>query len=273
MVVLASTYTVLGIVLFVRQDALGFQPDPEVTPIADALPEGHEIEIMTEDGLALRSWFVAAHGDEPGPAVLVLHGNASNRSHAAPFARHLARAGYAVLVPDYRGYGGNAGQPSEHGLLADARAALNWLRTNGEIDPARIAYFGESLGTAVAVALAVEQPPAALVLRSPFTSIPDVAWDRYPIYPYRLLVRNRFDTLSRISRVDAPVLVAVGARDDLVPPEQSRLVFDRAGRPERYLELDGADHYSPELSTGGRFIEPVLDFLSSHLGNRAGAPA
>lgn len=261
-----TTYLGLGVVLFLYQDNLVFQPDHAVIPIAEAFPGGSEVQVVTDDGLELRSWYITTHHNVGrSPAVLLLHGNATNRSHAAPLALQLSSEGFHVLVLEYRGFGGNPGTPSEAGLTEDARAGLRWLRSREEVDPDRIAYLGESLGTAVAVALAVEQPPAALVLRSPFTSIPDVAWNRFPICPYSLLVRNRFDTAARIGEVNAPLLVLAASQDDLVPPSQSQLVYEHAGRPERYVEIEGIDHYSPELSTGRRFLDPVLEFLTYHL--------
>jgi fermentation-respiration switch protein FrsA (DUF1100 family) len=103
--------------------------------------------------------------------VLVFNGNGGNRAHRAPLAAALSRSGLAVLLFDYRGYGGNPGAPTEPGLLADARAARAYLASRPGVDPGRLVYLGESLGAAVAVALAVEVPPLALVLRSPFTSL------------------------------------------------------------------------------------------------------
>ena len=142
--------------------------------------------------------------------------------------------GLSVLLFDYRGYGGNPGRPSEDGLAADARAAQAWLAAQPDVDPDRIAYFGESLGAAVAVGLAVQRPPAALVLRSPFTSLADVGAVHYPWLPVRRLLLDRYPSIERIASVHAPVLVIAGDRDDIVPAALSKRLYDAAAEPKRY---------------------------------------
>src|SRR5205807_5382312 len=134
----------------------------------------------------------------------------------------LADAGCQVLLFDYRGYGRNPGSPSEAGLLADARAARAYLRTRSDVDERRLVYFGESLGAAVAVALAVEEPPGALVLRSPFRSLAEVGRLHYPYLPVDLMLADRYPTADRIARVQAPLLVIAAERDEIIPVEQSR---------------------------------------------------
>src|SRR3990170_2495575 len=139
----------------------------------------------TDDGLRLGAWFVpAADGaSEPGPAVLVCNGNAGYRAHRLPLAQALAERGYHVLLFDYRGYAGNPGSPTEDGLRADARAAARALADRPEVDPDRVAYFGESLGASVCGGLATEVPPAALILRSPFPSVVAMGRHHYPYLP------------------------------------------------------------------------------------------
>ncbi len=151
----------------------------------------------------------------------------------AALAVALNRMGLSVLLFDYRGYGGNPGRPSEEGLAADARAAQAWLAAQPEVDPDRIAYFGESLGAAVAVGLAVQRPPAALVLRSPFTSLADVGAVHYPWLPVRRLLLDRYPSIERIASVHAPLLVIAGDRDDIVPLSLSRRLYDAAAEPKR----------------------------------------
>jgi fermentation-respiration switch protein FrsA (DUF1100 family) len=161
---------VLGLI-WSQQRRLIYFPWPGRLPAASSVLTGsQEIVVETEDGIHLGGWFLPAQGDSPAPAVLVCNGNGGNRALRAPLATALSRAGLSVLLFDYRGYGGNPGRPSEDGLAADARAAQAWLAARPEVDPGRIAYYGESLGAAVALRLAVERPPAALILRSPFTS-------------------------------------------------------------------------------------------------------
>jgi fermentation-respiration switch protein FrsA (DUF1100 family) len=194
--------------------------------------------------------------------VLVCNGNAGNRWMRADLAAALNRAGLSVLLFDYRGYGGNPGRPSEGGLAADARAAQAWLAAQPDVDPDRIAYFGESLGAAVAIGLAVQHPPAAVVLRSPFTSLGDVGAMHYPWLPVRRLLLDRYPSIDRIASVHAPVLVIAGERDDIVPESLSRRLYDAAAEPKRYLVVPGAGHNDPELVGGRQMLDEIGQFLS-----------
>jgi fermentation-respiration switch protein FrsA (DUF1100 family) len=166
-----------------------------------------------------------------------------------------------VLLFDYRGYGGNPGNPTEQGLAADARAARNYLASRQDVDTGRLVYYGESLGAAVAVALAVEQPPTALVLRSPFTSLDDMGRLHYPFLPVPLLLQDHFDSLSQIGRLRCPVLVIAGERDRAVPPEQSRRLYEAAQGVKRFVLIQDADHNDFNLLAGHQLIDEVERFL------------
>jgi hypothetical protein len=193
---------------------------------------------------------------------LVFNGNGGNRSLRAPLAAALARMGLAVLLFDYRGYGGNPGHPTEAGLAADARAALDYLSGRPEVDPARVVYFGESLGAAVALRLATERPPAALVLRSPFSSLAEVGQLHYPLVPVSLLLRDRYDSAALAGRLAAPLLVVAGDRDRIVPAGHSRRLFAAAPQPKRLVVLEGADHNDHDLLAGPRLLAELRRFLA-----------
>lgn len=230
-------------------------------PAAVGLPKATEVSFQTADGLTLRAWFVPA--DRPGRVtVLFLSGNGGNRAMRAPFAAAMAARGIATLLLDYRGYGGNPGRPSESGLADDARAARAYLAQRADVDPARIVYFGESLGTGVAVRLATEQPPLALLLRSPYTSLVDIGRRHYPYLPVSLLLTDRFESLDRIGRVSCPVLVIAGTRDGIVPADQSERLFEGVNSASKKLMMiDGADHNDYELLAGPALIDAVVAFV------------
>ena len=219
------------------------------------------VTFETADGLRLSGWFFAASGPSSRVTVLVFNGNAGNRAHRAPLAAALQRHGFQVLLVDYRGYGGNPGTPSSNGLAADARAAQAYLARRSDVDLSRLAYFGESLGTAVAVDLAVEHPPAALVLRSPFTSLSDVGQYHYPFLPVRLLLRDRFSAIDQIRRIRVPLLVIAGGHDRIVPLENSRRLYEAAIAPKTLLVLPEADHNDYELLAGDEMVEAIVRFL------------
>jgi fermentation-respiration switch protein FrsA (DUF1100 family) len=264
----------LIVLLFLAQRRLIYLPMGGAAPPAPTvLPGAEDVKLRTDDGLELGAWFVPARPDtgaDVSGTVIVFPGNAGNRTFRAPLAAALSQAGFAVLLLDYRGYGGNPGSPSEEGLLRDARAAWAYLQGRPGIDGGRIAFFGESLGCAVAIALALEHPPQALVLRSPFSSLAEMGRVHYPFLPVRLLLRDRFPNEERISRVRAPLLVVAGEVDSIVPSGQSRQVFQAASSgSKRYVEISGADHNDAALLDGERLIAEVVAFLRT--AARAGA--
>ena len=139
------------------------------------------------------------------------------------------------------------------------RAARTWLLEEAGVAADRLLYFGESLGCGVVTALAVEHPPAGLVLRSPFPDLAAVGAEHYPFLPVRTLLRDRFPLADQLARVDVPTTVVYGSRDSVVPPEQSRAVAEAAGGPTRVVELAGADHNHPALLDGPEVIRAVVE--------------
>ena len=240
---------------------------PPVGPITTLWPRADEVILETEDGLRLRSWFLPPEVGAGATAVLVFNGNAGTREDRLPLGVALARRGLAVLLFDYRGYGGNPGTPTEAGLILDARAARRGLASCPGVAADRIVYFGESLGSGVAVALAAEHPPAALVLRSPFTSLVDAARVHYPLLPVRLLLRDRFPSDRRIGRIRSPLLVIAGDRDSVIPHTQSRRLFEMAPQDaKQFVSIARADHNDPRLTQGEAMVDDVVKFLSEQAG-------
>ncbi len=221
-----------------------------------AAPAGGEaVTLHTDDGLDLAGWFVAAPAPR-GTTVLVLPGNGGSRADRVPLARALGAAGFDVLLPDYRGYGGNPGSPTEEGLAADARAAHRHLVDERGVPPARLLLFGESLGAAVAARLARERPVGGVLLRSPFVSLADVGAVHYPFLPVRLLLRDRFPVREHVAAITVPVAVVAGDADEVVPREQSRAVAAAAGAA--YVEVPGARHNDPELGHGPLVVDALV---------------
>jgi fermentation-respiration switch protein FrsA (DUF1100 family) len=249
------------LVLWVGQRHLIYLPFGSVPPPAEAgLPDAEGVSFPTDDGLTLNAWFVRAAGAVPPPTVIVFSGNAGNRALRAPLAAALRDAGIQSLLLDYRGYGGNPGSPSEEGLALDARAARRYVASRPDVDVKRIVYFGESLGSGPAVSLAIEQPPLALILRSPYTSLVDLGRLHYRFLPVGLLLRDRFPSLERIPRVRCPVLIIAARGDTIVPASQSERLHAAVTAPKRLLVLDG-DHNDYELLAGPRVIAAVVNFL------------
>lgn len=231
-------YGALLLALWLGQRGLLYKPDRErPIPPDDPPANFRELTSTTADGLSLTHWYVPAR--EPGaPVVVVFHGNAGHRGTAFDKFRPIGDWGYGLLIVDYRGYGGNPGVPSEDGLVADARSVLDALGSAGE----HAVLYGESLGSGVAVALAAERPVAGVILEAPFTSIAEVAQTHYWCTPAKWLVRDRFDSLARIGRVDAPLLVLHGGRDDTIPPRLGQRLHAMASEPKQLWFHAEANH-------------------------------
>jgi fermentation-respiration switch protein FrsA (DUF1100 family) len=251
----------VGGLFWTAQRKLIYFPSQNVGIASEISSDAEEVVFTTDDGLTLSAWWVPATESPNGSTIVVFHGNGGNRTDRAPLARALAGREYGVLLMDYRGYGGNPGSPSEAGLLLDAEAAVAYAMSRHDVDPDRLVYFGESLGAAVAIAVAQEHPPAALVLRSPFTSLPDVASVHYPYLPTGLLLRDQYPNIDTITTLDIPVLVIAGSQDTIVPIAQSREVFNAAPGPKRFVTIEGADHNDAALSHGPELIDETTDFL------------
>jgi fermentation-respiration switch protein FrsA (DUF1100 family) len=202
--------------------------------------EAREVVFETGDGETLHAWWFPTSEDSLGH-VLLFHGNAGNISDRLLHARLLTNVGLDVFSFDYRGYGRSTGSPSEEGTYADARAALETLRRQEGVDPKRVLYLGESLGGAVAVALARETPPRALILLSTFTSVRDMGRVHYPFIP-TLVVPDAYPSLRRIRGLECPVLVLHGDRDEIVPLEQGKALFAAAPEPKDLHVFPGAGH-------------------------------
>lgn len=196
------------------------------------------VRYETQDGVRLAGAFFPA--PSPGaPVLLYFHGNAEAAAHNLPLAGELNSRGLGVLLAEYRGYGGLRGSPSEEGLYADGEAALAELGRLG-VPPSRVVLVGRSLGSGVAVELATRHSVAAVVLVSAYTSLVDMG--RIVAGPLAtLVVRDRFDSLSKVGRVAAPLVLLHGSRDDVVPAAMGRRLA--AARPDaRWVEVAGTGH-------------------------------
>jgi pimeloyl-ACP methyl ester carboxylesterase len=245
--------------LWLFQRHLIYLPARGPVPSAEEVIAGaRDVTLRTGDGLRLGAWLVPARPPATDITVLVANGNAGDRSLRAPLAQALARAGFAVLLFDYRGYGGNPGRPTEEGLARDARAAYRFLVEEEGVPAERLILFGESLGAAVVTDLATEHPAGGLVLRSPFTDLAAVGQLHYPWLPVSLLLRDRFPVAEHMRRIDAPTTVVYGTRDSIVPPEHSRAVAAAAAGPTTIVAIAGADHNDLALLSGPEVIDAVL---------------
>lgn len=234
----------------------------------EATPEEYglafqDVRVTAEDGVGLHGWYV------PGPRPVTLlwcHGNAGNISHRVPNLRLMHdRLGVGVLLFDYRGYGRSEGEPSEVGTYRDARAFRSWLRRMAPASSSAfpVVYFGRSLGAGVAAYLAAEDPPAALILETPFTSVRAMANRAIPGAGY--LFRTRYDTESRVAAVRAPLLVLHGDADEVVPFHHGRAVFAAGREPKAFFTIPGAHHNDTYVVGGDAYWQAWQGFLAAHV--------
>jgi len=237
----------VGMLTAMQRQLIYFPDSTAVPPAGEAIEGARDLTLRTSDGLSLGAWFVPpSAAPDLHLAVLVAPGNGGNRSGRVRLATELSRRGLAVVLMDYRGYGGNPGTPSEAGLARDAMAAVEALAELGY--PAeRTIYFGESLGAGVVAALQARRPPAGLVLRSPFTELADVGAHHYPWLPVRLLLEDRFEVTERLAASKVPVTVIYGDRDAVVPTELSVRAADAAPSLVERVVIRGADHNDPVM--------------------------
>lgn len=242
--------------MYLTQERFLFHPRAEMgPPAAFGLDDFRRVTIETSDKVELVGWFHEAPGAEK--AILYFYGNADALPPYAGFFKAFADAGYSVLGVNYRGYGGSTGTPSETGFYKDADAALGLLAERMATE--RVTVIGRSIGSGVAVDLASRNRLRSLVLISPFSSLTDVAAGVMWLLPVRLLLTHRFDSMSKIAKVRAPVLIIHGDRDTLIPPEQARRLHAAANEPKRLEILEGADHIDMDL---GRIFRSIVAFES-----------
>jgi len=258
-----AAYLVLLAGLYLCQRQLLYFPDRSRPQLSSLAQLGvREVGVMTSDGLALLAWYLPPR--EGRAVIAYFHGNGGHIGYRTNRMERFAREGYGVMMLEYRGYGGNPGTPNEPGLYADAQAALDYLDQVG-IDPRRLVLYGESLGSGIAVRMAAQRQIGGVVLEAPFTNLAQAAQYHYPFVPAGWLVRDRYDSLSLIGEVKAPILILHGDRDAVVPIHLGRALFAAAPEPKEGWFAPGAGH--EELARFG-----ALDVASAWLIEREPLP-
>jgi fermentation-respiration switch protein FrsA (DUF1100 family) len=220
------------------------------------------VTITTSDRIKLHGWFVPAQ-QERG-VLLFFHGNAGNISHRLDLLKIFHNLGLSSLIIDYRGYGQSQGKITEQGTYLDAEAAWQYLTRGRNVPAEKIVIFGMSLGGAIAANLAARQQPAALILGSSFTSVPDMGAHLYPILPVRLLSRFRYDTRESLKSVTCPVLVIHSPDDEIIPFINGSKLFEAAKEPKSFLEIHGG-HNDGFLTSGKLYVDGLDKFINTFL--------
>ena len=255
LVLAVAGYAGLLALMYVFQRAMMYFPDAtRVAPAQAGLPRAAEVTFASSDGEKLVAWFVPP--DAGKPLVIYFQGNAEGLAARVGRFTWLTADGTGLLALCYRGYGGSSGTPSEDGLIRDAAAAYGFAR---ERTPAqRIVLFGESLGTAVAVALAAGHEVAAVILDAPFTSAAEVGAAAYPFAPVRWLMKDKFRSDERIGRVSAPLLVMHGEQDRIVPIRFGEKLFALAREPKRFVRFPQGGHVDLDDHGAAKVVQAFL---------------
>jgi fermentation-respiration switch protein FrsA (DUF1100 family) len=244
-----------------------FFPEPLIsaTPKSAGLPFD-DVYMTTSDGVRINGWYVPAPPRAEGSTITLLrfHGNAGNLSDRVHQLRQLHdQLGVDIFMIDYREYGRSEGEVSEAGTYLDAEAALAYLRSRPDAASHRIVYYGQSLGSAVAVELARRSPPDGLILEAPFVSIQAMAKAVIPFLPVGALISTKYDSLSKIGAIHVPLLVLHGDQDEVVPYAQGRRLFAAANEPKRFFTIAGSHHNDTYLIGGAAYFDAMRAFLAT----------
>ena len=249
--ILVTLYVALLALMFVFQRKLLYFPTPlSEYQLASSAPFT-TLDIRTNDGLSLRSW--QSRGDPEKKTFVFFHGNAGNAADRMPMMEILLKAGHSVVLAEYRGYGGNPGKPSEDKLIMDARLLMDEIIKQG-VKSRDIILMGRSLGSGVATFLATEYDVAALILISPYSSLPEIAAEHYPLFPVSLLMRDRFDNMDKIGKITSPLLVFHGETDRIIPLPYGLKVYDAAEGDKEFIRLPGQGHNDLNMDQINRHI-------------------
>jgi len=224
---------------------------PEVSQ--EALPAGViEHQVTTADGEALK--VLELKTSNTAPYILFFHGNGSLARYEIGRGQVLREAGYNVLLAEYRGYGGSSGRPSSKAILEDALLLHDWLITQGA---SSIYVSGHSLGTGPATYIAANREVKALALEAPYSSLADVAADRYPFAPVKLLFKHDINSAENVRLVDEPVLIMHGTRDQVIPIKFGKKLYSSAKSTDKFVEIESAGHGLARYGS----IDRIVDFF------------
>jgi len=251
--------TVVGLVIYLRifEKRLVYYPTRELAGRPQSTYE--DVIFPAADGQKLHGWFIP---HERSPVVLIVsHGNAGNISDRHEMGEYLAEAlGVNVLMYDYRGYGQSEGRPSEEGTYSDIRGAYSYVRSRGYA-PSMILLFGQSLGTAITIDLASSETVGAVILEAPFTSLGAVARRRAFGLPVDYILTTRYDSLSRVHSIRAPVAVIHANRDPVIPFELGMALYRQLPDPKRFFEVEGELHEGALLGLGLERTRQLKEFV------------
>jgi uncharacterized protein len=231
-------------------------------PVSVGVP-AQDIFFESEDGVKLHGWFIPAENAEA--SLLWFHGNAGNLSDRLDNIQLLAPLHLNIFIFDYRGYGRSEGTPDEAGIYKDSRAAYKTVVALDAVSVDTLFLFGRSLGGICAVETARNLPARGLILESVFTNSADMARKIFPFFPLGWAVKSKLDAVAIVPHLRLPKLFLHGTRDEIVPYDIGRKLFDAAGEPKTFYAIEGAGHNDTTLLGGHDYFEALHQFISKTL--------
>ena len=218
-----------------------------------------EIFIRVDKKISLKSWIIKKDFMKY-KTLIIFHGNAGHLSNRIYKLNELYKLDINILLISWRGFSGHAGSPTEQNLYKDAKAAIKWLNEQ-KITNDQIILYGESLGSGVAVEVGKENNFNSIILESPFTSIENSAKIYYPYLPVRLLLKDRYDSISKIKMIDYPVLIMHGKKDDVTPFSMGKELFEKANNPKHSYFTSDDDHM---MEFNSELLNKIKDFIQKY---------
>ena len=233
-------YLIIAFVLYNYQRSLLYHPSENNYSGDKLTVSSDKIKIKTDDDVELLAWY---HEKDIAKykTILFLHGNAGSLENRIHKINHFRDIDINFLLISWRGFSGNAGEPSEEGLYKDAKSAIKWLINEGAIEE-NIIIYGESLGTGVATEIAQHKNFAGIILESPFTSMVEAGKTKYPIFPIGLLLKDKYESFKKIKNIKSPILIMHGEADKLVPFWMGKQMYELANEPKYSYFTKEDDH-------------------------------
>ena len=251
-------YFFLLVFLYFYQRNLMYHPNENNYFDDKLLVNIEKVKIRTQDGLNLLGWYPEKDIIK-NKTILFFHGNAGSLENRIHKLNHFQDMKVNFLIIAWRGFSGNQGKPSETGLYEDGESAIRWLLKKG-IDEKNIVIYGESLGTGVATHLSQNRNFAGIILETPFTSMIDAAKKFYPYIPVSFLLKDKYENKNKIKNIKFPILVMHGEKDQIVPFDMGKKIFEIANEP-KYSYFTKYDNHMMEYDDS--LVKTLNSFLSN----------
>ncbi len=265
--VIAIAYSVACVFLWFRQKYFIFKPPRAIRTTPEAFNLNYQevwLPVSTASGQTshIHGWWIPASAAPEAKVWLYLHGNGSNVGDEVKRAFWFHQLGFSTLLIDYRGYGRSEGQfPTESSVYEDVEAAWNYLTQVKHIPAEQIFLYGHSLGGAIAIDLALRHPNlAGLVVEGSFTAMRSMVahlYRQFLIFPVKLLLHQRFDSLSKVRSLAMPILLIHGTADPVVPAHMSQALFTAATEPKKLLLVPEAGHHNVEELGSVQYLQAI----------------